>query len=296
MWPLVRCIASAISNWPRVCRSSSGAACPTTSCSTSPSVGTSRIRPCSTVRCDACSPIAGRRRWSDNFAGQWLLPAEPSQPEARLRTSFPISTKASASRSSGKPSSSLDSQLREDRSVVELLSANYTFVNERLARHYGIPNIYGRNFRRVTFSGDVASRRPAGTGQSADRDVIPQPDLAGAARQMGARQPSGNASTGSAARRPNLKERGDDGKPASVRARLEAHRKNASCAACHAPMDPLGFALENFDAIGKWRTTSEARYPDRCVGGVSWRRDVRGPGGAASVPAESSRSVRRDRH
>jgi hypothetical protein len=196
----------------------------------------------------------------DNFAGQWLLlrnlrnlkpnPDEFPDFDESLRESFQRETELF-----------LSSQLHEDRSVVELLSANYTFVNERLARHYEIPNIYGRNFRRVTFSSDAPRGGLLGQGSLLIVTSYPNrtsPVLRGKwvlDSLLGMPPPAPPPDV------PNLKERGEDGKPASVRARLEAHRNNPSCAGCHAPMDPLGFALENFDGIGKWRTINEVGTP-----------------------------------
>ena len=146
-------------------------------------------------------------------------------------------------------------QLREDRSVHDLLRADYTFVNERLARHYGIPNVYGSHFRRVD-----ARRRPAAgparPRQHPDRHLLPAPHVAGGAREVAAR------GTCSAHRRrppppdiPELAE--DDGgaeRPATMRERMAQHRASPACSTCHAKIDPLGFALENFDAVGRWRT------------------------------------------
>jgi hypothetical protein len=82
---------------------------------------------------------------------------------------------------------------------------------------------------------------------------------------------------------PNLKDRGEDGRPASVRERLEEHRKNPACAACHAPMDPLGFALENFDAIGKWRTKSEAGTPIDASAALAGSAPFDGPEGLRAL-------------
>ena len=154
----------------------------------------------------------------------------------------------------------VESQMREDRSVVDLLSADYTFVNERLARHYGIPNVYGSRFRRVDLPGEdrrgllghgsvltvtsLATRTsPVVRGKWVLENILgtppppPPPDV------------------------PDLPERADDGTVTSLRARLEAHRANPVCSNCHARMDPLGFALENFDAVGKWRDTGVAGTP-----------------------------------
>ena len=95
---------------------------------------------------------------------------------------------------------------------------------------------------------------------------------------------------------PALPESGEGGKPASVRERLEQHRKNPVCATCHAPMDPLGFALENFDAIGKWRTIERGRRPIDASGAFPDGTKFRGSGGPEGDPAEPARAVCRNRH
>jgi hypothetical protein len=148
------------------------------------------------------------------------------------------------------------SQLREDRSVSELLTADYTFVNERLAKHYGIPNVYGNRFRRVSVPGGV---RGGLLGQASVLTVTSYPNRTSVvirgrwllANLMGAPPPPPPPDV------PALKEPGADGQPRSLRARMEMHRKDAVCASCHQRMDPLGFALENFDAVGKWRTEAD---------------------------------------
>jgi mono/diheme cytochrome c family protein len=146
--------------------------------------------------------------------------------------------------------------MREDRNVLDLMTADYTFVNERIAKHYGIPHVYGSQFRRVPVT-DEARKGLLGQGSilmvtsHADRTspvvrgkwildnllgtppLPPPPDV------------------------PALKENQDDGRPHSLRERMEEHRSNPSCASCHKVMDPLGFALENFDAVGAWRTSDD---------------------------------------
>ena len=148
----------------------------------------------------------------------------------------------------------LDAQLKEDRSVVDLLTSDRTFLNEQLARHYGIPGVYGSHFRPVVLAdenrfgllGKAAvlsvtsySTRTAPTirGKYLLENILAAPPPA----------PPPNV--------PALEETGKDGKPRSVRDMLETHRKNPVCASCHARMDPLGLSLENFDALGQWRTT-----------------------------------------
>ena len=153
----------------------------------------------------------------------------------------------------------LDSQLRADRSVVDLLTADYTFVNERLARHYGIPNVYGSRFRRVTWD-DETRRGLLGHGSILTVTSLAtrtSPVVRGKwvlENILGTPPPPPPPDV------PDLPERTDSGAATSMRARLEAHRANPVCASCHTRMDPLGFALEHFDAVGRWRDT-EANTP-----------------------------------
>jgi hypothetical protein len=147
-------------------------------------------------------------------------------------------------------------QLREDRSVVELVTANYSFLNERLARHYAIPDIYGPRFRRVEFTDGV---RGGLLGQASILAVTSYPNRTSVtlrgrwllANLLGAPPPPPPPDV------PALKDPGQDGQPQSLRKRMELHRQSAVCASCHQRMDPLGFSLENFDALGKWRTESD---------------------------------------
>ena len=145
------------------------------------------------------------------------------------------------------------SQLREDRRVTELLTADYSFLNERLATHYGIPNVYGNHFRRVTFEDGV---RGGLLGQASVLSVTSYPTRTSVvirgrwllANLLGSPPPPPPADV------PGLEEAGANGQPRSIRERMKRHRSNPVCASCHQRMDPLGFALENFDALGGWRT------------------------------------------
>jgi hypothetical protein len=148
------------------------------------------------------------------------------------------------------------SQLREDRSVVDLVSADYSFINERLARHYGVRDIYGSRFRRVVFADGM---RGGLLGQASILAATSYPNRTSPVLRgrwlletlLGAPPPPPPPDV------PPLKENTVDGERHSVRERLDAHRKNPGCAICHVRMDPLGFSLENFDALGKWRATSD---------------------------------------
>ena len=174
-----------------------------------------------------------------------------------------------------------ESQLRADRPVLDLITANYTFLNERLARHYGIPNVYGSHFRRVQIQ-DPARGGLIGQGSILLATSYPNrtsPVLRGKwvlDNMLGSPPPPPPPDV------PALKDNDPYGKPASVRERLEEHRRNPACAVCHVRMDPLGFALENFDGIGKWRTDSDgavinaaASLPDGTkFEGVAGLRDI----------------------
>ena len=149
----------------------------------------------------------------------------------------------------------LDSQLREDRPVHELLTANYTFLNERLARHYGIRNVYGGHFRRV----EVNDARRAGLLGHASILMVTSfanrtsPVVRGKwllENFLNYEPPPPPPNI------PDLEENGQ-GQVLSLRERLEQHRASPVCAGCHAVMDPLGFSLENFDAIGRWRDRAD---------------------------------------
>jgi hypothetical protein len=194
-----------------------------------------------------------------DFAAQWLhlrnmravSPAVNQFPEFddNLREAFVRETELF-----------LESQLREDRSVTDLLTAPYTFVNERLARHYGIPGVVGGRFRRVALPG---GRRAGLLGHGSILTVTSystrtSPVIRGKwvlENILGAPPPPPPPDV------PGLPDRGKTGQPASVRERLEQHRANPVCASCHARMDPIGFALEHFDAIGRWRDVGDDRKP-----------------------------------
>ena len=188
----------------------------------------------------------------DNFAGQWLylrnlqsaIPDRDTFPnfDDNLRQAFRRETELF-----------FGSIIHEDRSVLDLLDANYTFVNERLAKHYGIPNIYGSQFRRVTFTDD---NRRGLLGQGSILTVTSYPNRTSPVLRgkwileniLGTPPPPPPPNV------PPLKENSEGSKPLPLRALLEQHRANPACASCHRIMDPLGFSLENFDGVGEWRT------------------------------------------
>jgi hypothetical protein len=150
----------------------------------------------------------------------------------------------------------LESVLLGNRSVLDLLNAKYTFVNERLAQHYGIPGVYGDQFRRVEVKDGI---RGGLLGQGSILTATSYPNRTSPVLRgkwildvlLGSPPPPPPPEV------PALPEAGEGGKILSVRERLSEHRKNAACASCHMRMDPLGFALENFDATGTWRTVEK---------------------------------------
>ena len=157
-----------------------------------------------------------------------------------------------------------DSVMRNDRPVTELLTADYTFVNERLAKHYGIPNIYGTHFRRVPVTQD---ERRGLLGHGSILTVTSNADRTSPVRRgkwilenvLGTPPPSPPDNV------PPLKENRERETPLSMRGQMEEHRRNPSCASCHKLMDPLGFALEQFDAVGAWRVRDAGGRIDASV-------------------------------
>jgi hypothetical protein len=189
---------------------------------------------------------------TNDFAAQWLQlrnlqNVQPNTDEFpdfddNLRQSFRRETELL-----------FQSVVQEDRSVLDLMTADYTFVNERLARHYGIPNIYGSRFRRVPVSQDER-RGLLGQGSilaltsHAERTspVVRGKWILENLLGLTVQPPPANV--------PPLKERQDGEQPKTMREQMEEHRANPVCASCHKTLDPIGFALENFDAVGAWRT------------------------------------------
>ena len=195
-----------------------------------------------------------------NFAEQWLhlRNLKNSGPDLQAFPDFDDNL-----RQAMKEETTLffDSIMREDRSVMDLLNADYTFVNERLARHYGIPNVYGSQFRRINISSDA---RRGLLGQGSILTVTSYPNRTSPVERgkwiltnligVPPQPPPPNV--------PPLEETSSDGKVLSLRERLEKHRANPVCAGCHRLMDPIGFALENFDGVGHWRTSEDGARID----------------------------------
>ena len=215
----------------------------------------------------------------DNFGGQWLylrnMPLVTPDPQA-----FPAFDTNLREAMAREMTLFLDSQIREDRSVLDLLTADYTFVNERLAEHYGMPNVYGNHFRRVDLDGPQAVRRGL-LGKGSLLTVTSyahrtSPVLRGKwllENVFGTPPPPPPPDV------PALEENDAAGvAPRSVRDRLEQHRANPVCASCHRIMDPLGFALENFDGVGRWRDVGADGTPIDASGILTDGTPVDGPG------------------
>ncbi len=190
-----------------------------------------------------------------SFADQWLFlrNLRAVTPDPRSFPDFDDNLRQSMQR---ETELFVGSILREDRSVLDFLNADYTFLDERLARHYGIPGIYGSRFRRVKVE-DQARRGLLGQASVlavTSYATRTSPVLRGKwilTNILGTPPPIPPPNT------PPLKENAGSDHPLTVRERMEEHRRNPVCAGCHSTMDPLGFALENFDAVGKWRTRGE---------------------------------------
>ena len=213
-----------------------------------------------------------------NFAGQWLylrnLPSaapvgfEFPDFDDTLRQAFQTETELF-----------FQSVVREDRSAIELLTANYTFVNERLARHYGIPNIKGSDFRRVTFGRDTP--RGGLLGQGSILTVTSHPDRTSPVVRgkwilenlLGTSPPPPPPNV------PELKPTGEPGQVLSMRERMVQHRQSPQCASCHAIMDPIGLSLENFDGVGKWRVLGESGAVIDATGALPDGATFSGPDG-----------------
>ena len=177
-----------------------------------------------------------------------------------------------------------DSIVREDRNVVDLLTADYTFVNERLARHYGIPNVYGSQFRRVRLGPELDARRGL-LGKGSFLAVTWTQNFRTSPVKRGVWVIENILGTAPPEPLPNVPPLEDAAagseKTLTLREQMTLHRKNPMCAGCHKIMDPIGFALENFDADGKWRTTQggDRRAPIDASAQLFDGQQVSGPAG-----------------
>jgi hypothetical protein len=216
----------------------------------------------------------------ENFGSQYLYlrnlqatsPAGVFYPDwdHELRTSFQRETELF-----------FESIIREDRSIIDLLTADYTFVNERLAKHYGIPNIYGSHFRRVKLGPEMDYRRGI-LGKGSFLSITWVQNFRTSPVKRGVWVLENLLGTPPPEPPPNVPPledtKGGPDKTPTLRERMTLHRANQPCAGCHAIMDNIGFALENFDADGKWRTR------ERLLSGA-------GASGSGAVVAEAPLDV-----
>jgi hypothetical protein len=192
----------------------------------------------------------------ENFAGQWLY-LRNLDAVVPVQSVFPDFDDTLRQGLKRETELFFGSIVQEDRSALDLLRADYTFVNERVARLYGLPNVKGTHFRRVTLPPDSPRRGLLGHGSILTVTSYPDrtsPVVRGKwilENLLGVPPPPPPADV------PELEETSDGGGTLSIRERLAAHRASPSCASCHALMDPLGFALENFNAVGVWRTIDD---------------------------------------
>jgi hypothetical protein len=213
------------------------------------------------------------RTLGEEFGGQWLQ-FRALESVTRDREKFPAFEDYLRLSMRRETELFFESIVREDRSVLDFLDGPYTFVNERLARHYGLQGVTGPEFRRVDLAG---SRRGGVLTQASVLTVSSyatrtSPVLRGKwilENILGTPPPEPPPDV------PNLDEAAV-GSAASLRKQMEAHRKNPTCASCHRRMDPLGFGLENFDAVGAWRT-EEGKFPIDASGELPDGREFNGP-------------------
>ncbi|MCX6627898.1 MAG: DUF1592 domain-containing protein, partial [Candidatus Solibacter sp.] len=208
-----------------------------------------------------------------NFAGQWLYIRNLAQqkPDPDVFPEFDESLRSSFQR---ETELFFQNILREDRSVMELLDANYSFLNQRLAEHYGVPNIYGAQFRKVTMTDP---NRGGLLGQGSMLTTTSYPNRTSVVQRgkwildnlLGSPPPPPPPDV------PELVPHAKDGRLLTAREQLEQHRSNPVCSSCHARMDPIGFALENFDGVGKWRDRDGGSAIDasgKLPGGIQFER------------------------
>ena len=243
-----------------------------------------RLRDAAVLEAQVTRMVADRRfdNFVGNFAGQWLylrnLPSTGPVDEVfpdfddTLRQAFQRETELF-----------VESIVREDRSALDLLRADYTYLNERLARHYGIPGIKGSHFRRVALGPD--SVRAGLLGQGSILTVTSQPDRTSPVVRgkwvleniLGTPPPDPPPNV------PDLKPSVEPGAVLSMRERMAAHRASPTCASCHALMDPIGLSLEHFDGVGRFRTLSESGQPIDATGALPDGSKFQGAAGLRQV-------------
>ena len=209
--------------------------------------------------------LADRRatRFTNDFVGQWLQIRNINEqaPDGALFAEFNDTLRRAMVR---ETELFFESQVREDRPLPELLTAGYTYLNEQLARHYGVADVYGSRFRRVAWQDD---RRHGLLGHASLLTITSYANRTSVVLRgkwvlenlLGAPPPPPPPNV------PPLEEDAAGAAPTSLRAKMEQHRRNPVCASCHTEMDQLGFAMEHFDAIGQWRETDGGALIDATI-------------------------------
>ncbi len=215
-----------------------------------------------------------------NFAGQWLF-LRNVESDKKDKDAFPDYDQSLRNAFKTETEMFFGSVLQNDGSVLDLLRADYTFVNERLAKHYDIPDVYGPAFRKVTL--EDPNRRGL-LGQGSLLTVTSYPNRTSVVQRgkwilenlLGAPPPPPPPDV------PALKPHGSDGK-LTLRQAMEQHRANPTCAVCHSRMDPIGFALENYNGIGKWRVLDDTGAKIDSSGTLPGGATFTGPAGLTKL-------------
>ncbi len=211
-----------------------------------------------------------------NFAGQWLYLRNLTQvrPDQDAFPDFDVSLQQSFQR---ETELFFNAILRENRPVTDLLSADFTYLNQRLAEHYGIPGVYGSQFRRVVLTDP---NRGGLLGQGSILTVTSYPDRTSVVQRgkWVLENLLGNPPPPPPPDIPALEAQAKDGKHLTMRQQMEQHRANPTCASCHSRMDPIGFSLENYDGIGAWRVKDAGNAID-ATGKLPDGTTFRGPAG-----------------
>jgi hypothetical protein len=212
-------------------------------------------------------------RFVENFGGQWLQfrALESHKPDFYKFPKWDNYVRLSADKETRM---FFENLIREDRSVLEFLDADYTFVNEYLSRFYGLTDVHGTEFRRVSLAstprrGVLGQASVLAATSYADRTSVVLRGKWILENLLNAPPPPPPAAV------PDLDSAGI-GEHATLRERMESHRANAVCASCHSRMDPLGFGLENFDAVGGWRV-NEGKFPIDATGVLPDGKTFTGP-------------------
>jgi len=215
-----------------------------------------------------------------NFAAQWLYlrNLKSHRPDARLFPDFDEELRVALQTETRL---FLESMIREDRPVDDLINAEYTFLNERLATHYGMKDIYGSHFRKVSLNGE---NRQGLLGQGSILTLTSRPNRTSPVIRgkwvlenlLGSPPPPPPPDV------PALNEKTNPDKPLTLRERMEQHRNNPVCASCHAQMEPYGFALDNFDPVGAWRVDDNGA-PINAKVALPDKTEFEGPGGVRNV-------------